>query len=52
MLEREKTMRNKLLKVKSQLRNLNSLKVKMTKLVRNQKMKSRTKRKRPKRKRN
>ena len=45
-------MKHKPLKVKSQLRNLNSLKVKMRILAKNQKMKSRIKRRKPKRKRN
>jgi hypothetical protein len=45
-------MRNKLPKVKSQLKNLNSLKVRTTILVRNQKMRSNTKRRKPKRRRN
>lgn len=45
-------MRNKLLKVKSLPKNLNSLKVKMMILARNQRMKSRIKRKKPRRRRN
>lgn len=40
MLEREKIMKLKPPKVKSLLKNLNSLKVKMKNLVRNQKMNS------------
>jgi len=45
-------MRNKPHKAKSQLRNLNSLKVKTMILAENQKMKSRNKRRKPKRRRN